>query len=106
MNTDDWSPERNRGYFGKGPKGWKLADDRIKEMACEALTDSWNVDATDIEVLVKDGVLTLSGTVKTREEKYEAEECVENIAGVTDLHNLLRVQQIEQSPGERAMNLS
>ena len=105
-HDDDWSPEKNRGYFGKGPKGWKRSDEEIRERACEALTNNWNVDASDIDVAVDEGLITLSGTVLTREEKREAEECVDNIAGVTDVHNLLRIQRIDTMPGERALNLS
>ena len=87
------NPERReRGqHFGKGPKGWKRSDERIREEACEALYRDSEVDASDIDIKVKDGTLTLSGTVDSRDSKRSAERCVENLSGVDDVHNELRV---------------
>lgn len=82
----------DRGFFGKGPKGWKRSDERIKEEVSEALYRDYHVDASDIEVDVKDGVVTLSGTVDSRESKRSAEECIEHLSGVSDVHNRIRIQ--------------
>jgi len=79
-------------HRGKGPKGFRRSDDRLREDVCEALADDHEVDATDIEVSVKDGEVTLSGMVKSRQMKREATDVVENVRGVTDVHNLLRWQ--------------
>lgn len=76
-------------HFGKGPKNWQRDDRRITDDACEALYHNHHVDATNIEVDVKDGELYLRGTVNTREEKKEAEESVEFIQGVRDVFNEL-----------------
>lgn len=85
-----WGAERGE-HFGKGPKGWKRSDERIREEACEALYRDHRIDASDIELTVKDGTLTLSGTVDSRDTKRAAERCVENISGVDDVHNQLRI---------------
>ncbi len=80
------------GFFGKGPKGWKRSDDRIKDDVSEALYRDYHVDASEIEVDVKEGVVTLSGTVESRDAKRSAEECIENLSGVIDVHNRIRIQ--------------
>lgn len=78
-------------HAGKGPKGYRRSDDRIREEVCECLTRHPGVDASEIDVQVKDGEVTLAGTVERREEKRMAEDAVERVAGVNDVHNQLRV---------------
>lgn len=90
----DNSERRERGpHFGKGPKGWKRSDDRIREEACEMLYRDSEIDASDIDIKVKDGTLTMSGTVDGRDMKRAAERCVENLSGVEDVHNELRIKR-------------
>jgi len=56
---------------------------------------SWNdeVDATDITVRVGNGEVTLEGTVETRHMKRLAEDTSEDVPGVLDVHNKLRVNK-------------
>lgn len=98
-STQSWSqPVRNdevpqsNTHFGKGPKGFKRSDDRIREEVSEALFHDHAVDASEIEVNVNDGEVTLSGTVSDRRMKRLAEDCVDNIIGVKDVRNEIRVQ--------------
>ncbi len=90
-NTGERYHSMRQGFFGKGPKGWKLSDDRIKEEVSEALYRDYSVDASEIEVEVKDSIVTLTGTVENRDSKRAAEECIENLTGVTDVHNRIRI---------------
>jgi hypothetical protein len=83
---------RPGGHRGKGPAGYTRSDDRIRESACEALTDDDHVDATDIEVVVHDGEVTLTGSVDDRETKRRAEDCVLQVTGVRDVQNQLRLR--------------
>jgi hypothetical protein len=78
-------------YSGKGPKNWARSDERIREDVCECLTYHPNVDASEIDVTVKDGEVTLVGTVGDRMSKRLAEDIVEDVRGVKDVHNQLRV---------------
>ena len=78
---------------GKGPKGWKRTDERIREDVCQALENDHVIDATEIEVAVKDGVVTLSGHIETRPIKRRAEDLVETISGVRDVRNELAIDQ-------------
>ncbi|MEA2733737.1 MAG: hypothetical protein QOE14_188, partial [Humisphaera sp.] len=53
-------------FAGRGPRGYRRGDDRIGEEVCEILTISPDVDASDIDVIVTDGVVTLIGWVDDR----------------------------------------
>ena len=81
------------GYAGRGPKGYVRSDERIREDVCDRL--SWNdeVDATEISVRVENGEVTLEGSVETRHMKRLAEDIAEDVAGVLDVHNTIRVQK-------------
>lgn len=80
-------------FVGKGPKGYRRSDDRIKEEVCEALERTPYLDASDIEVDVKDGCVTLSGTVSSRQYKRSAEYIIEKIRGVDDIDNEIKVKK-------------
>jgi hypothetical protein len=79
------------GHMGRGPKGYQRADNRIREDICDRLTDDPRIDASEIEVTVNNCEVTLSGVVHDREDKRNAEDLVESIPGVRDVHNNLRV---------------
>jgi len=88
--------ETERGpYSGRGPKGYQRSDDRIREDVNERLTDHPHIDASEIEVQVKNGEVTLSGTVDERQAKRLAEDIAESVSGVREVHNQIRVQQRE-----------
>lgn len=84
--------ENDRGHIGKGPKGYRRSDERIRDEACGALFHSSSVDASDVDVTVEKGHVTLSGTVNSRFEKREAEDSIEHLSGVVDVHNHLRLK--------------
>jgi hypothetical protein len=77
----------------RGPKGWRRADDTIREDVCEALAYTERLDARDIEVEVKDAEVWLKGTVRDRFEKRLAEDLAEHVRGVVDVHNRLRLRK-------------
>jgi BON domain len=81
------------GYRGRGPKGYTRSDDRIREDVNDRLTDDWSLDASDIEVSVSGGEVTLSGTVNSRMDKRRAEDIAESVSGVRNVQNNLRVRQ-------------
>jgi hypothetical protein len=80
------------GFVGLGPRGYQRADERIYEEVCERLTYDPDVDASDIEVIVSSGQVTLLGTVSDRRQKYNAEDAIEFIAGVRDIQNRIKVR--------------
>lgn len=98
QGLDQWgSSEEYGAHRGRGPRGYKRSDDRIKEDVCDCLTDDDRLDASNIEVGVKDGEVTLSGYVTSREDKRWAESLVERISGVKEVQNSIRVQDQQRS---------
>jgi osmotically-inducible protein OsmY len=77
-------------HFGKGPKNYRPTDDLLYEKVCETLYLHPEVDASQIIIKVKDGEVTLSGRVPNREMKWEAENCVADLPGVSEVFNELR----------------
>jgi osmotically-inducible protein OsmY len=67
------------------------SDSDIKRDVEEELRFDPDIDATDIGVAVKDGVVTLVGFVKSYTEKFEAEAAAKRVAGVVGLANDLEV---------------
>lgn len=77
---------------GKGPKGYRRSDERVREDVCDALSQHGNIDASDVEVKVSEGTVTLSGTISSRQMKRMIEDVSESISGVQDVKNDIRVQ--------------
>lgn len=87
--------DREGPHRGRGPKGYSRSDDRIREDVCDLLTDDARIDASDIEVAVVKGEVTLSGHVHSRQDKRRAEDCADDVAGVQHVQNNLRVRTSE-----------
>lgn len=102
-----WSPATSQNYrgsglhSGKGPKNFRRSDERIREEVCQALTDHADIDASEVEVEVKDGVVTISGEVESRHAKRMVEEAIEYMPGVKDVQNELRMTSITNNTQER-----
>jgi osmotically-inducible protein OsmY len=84
---------RTGSHVGRGPRGYRRSDERIREDVNDRLTDDYHLDASDIEVSVNDCVVTLTGRVDSRHDKRRAEDIAESVSGVTDVTNQLRVGQ-------------
>jgi osmotically-inducible protein OsmY len=92
--------EGNRpNYAGRGPRGYRRGDDRIREDVCDRLTDDPRVDASDVDVQISNGEVTLSGSVRTRQEKRFTEDLVEAITGVREVNNNLKVKAVDEVLG-------
>ena len=89
-------PEYGEGVhhslIGKGPKGYKRSDERIHEDVCDCLTDA-PLDASDVEVNVKSGIVTLSGIVHDKYAQRLAEDVVEHLRGVKGVENHLSLKR-------------
>jgi osmotically-inducible protein OsmY len=92
----DWDRQQSGQHKGKGPKGYSRSDERIKEDINDRLSDDVFVDATEIEVTVNQGEVTLTGMVNQRAEKRRAEDIVEAISGVKNVENRLRVSSLQR----------
>jgi hypothetical protein len=87
-------------FAGKGPKGYRRSDERLIEEASEALERNGQLDASEIEVTCKEGILTLRGTVDSRRGKRLAEETAEDVYGVRDVMNELKVESDSRSKAD------
>ncbi len=78
-------------FVGRGPKGYKRSDERIREDVCDAIARQGFIDASDVEVFTDAGVVRLVGTVALRRDKRGLEHIIERVAGVDEIRNELRV---------------
>jgi hypothetical protein len=92
FDTPGFYRDENGLHRGKGPKNYTRTDDRIAEEVHVRLTDDRFVDATQIEVYVKDGEVVMTGTVDDRSQKRRAEDIAESVLGVKNLENRVRVK--------------
>ena len=76
---------------GIGPKGYRRADSRIRDDVAEEMTAHPDLDASDLEIDVADGVVRLRGRVASRRQKWLAEDCCARVVGVTDVQDEMRV---------------
>ena len=89
---------RERDHRGRGPKNYVRADERISDDVHDRLTEDVWLDASDIEVAVADGEVTLSGHVEDRRSKRRAEDLADDVAGVKHVQNNLRYHSGVVSP--------
>ena len=84
-------------YRGRGPRGYTRSDDRIEEDINDRLTDHPYIDASNIEVDVSNADVVLTGTVDRRHAKRLAEEVCENVSGVKNVENRIRVNKTDSA---------
>jgi osmotically-inducible protein OsmY len=79
-------------HFLSGNEEEKMrSDSGIKRDVEDELRWDPSVDATDIAVAVKNGVVTLTGFVRNYMDKFEAEAAAKRVAGVVGLANDIEV---------------
>ena len=84
-----WPPTGQ--FTGRGPKGYQRSDERIREDVSDRLMEHPDLDASEIEVKVSKGVVTLTGGVDSRWDKRLAEDIADAVSGVRDVMNQLSV---------------
>jgi hypothetical protein len=83
-------------FRGRGPRGYVRSDERIHEDVCERMTRHGQLDASNIEVEVKNGEVYLTGDVASRRAKRLAEDISDAVSGVKDVHNNLQINTPER----------
>jgi osmotically-inducible protein OsmY len=101
--SDGWRGSSEGPHVGRGPKGYERSSDRIKEDICERLMQHGHIDASEIEIRIENGEVTLTGSVDSRESKRLAETITESVSGVRDVHNQLRLNRTSSDLGEQRM---
>lgn len=81
-----------RSHAGVGPKNYKRSDERIKEDLCEMFSANPWLDASNTEVEVKQGVVTLTGTVGDRRARQLMEDIADDVPGVKDVECQIKLE--------------
>jgi osmotically-inducible protein OsmY len=68
------------------------SDTEIKKDVEDELRWEPDIDPTDVGVAVKDGVVTLTGYVRSYSQKRQAEICTKRVAGVVGVANNIEVR--------------
>ena len=89
---DKPDPPLAGSHRGRGPKDSAPSDRRVHEDVCERVTEDRFIDASNIDVAVKESEVALSGAVSSRGLKRRAEDLAEMASGVAHVRNSLRVE--------------
>jgi len=85
-------PNYGKGtHRGKGPQSYRRTETRILEDVNECLFEHPELDAREITVTMEDGDVVLSGAVADRRSKRLAAHLCEEVRGVRNVQNRLRV---------------
>jgi hypothetical protein len=93
-------------FRGRGPKNYVRSDERLREVINERLTADPDIDASEIEVEVSNGSVTLSGHVDRRQTRYHVEDLVDRCHGVSAIDNRLRIGPAQTRGSGDATNLT
>lgn len=77
---------------GEEVSEYSPGDEAIKEKVCAAIFRDRLFDENEVTVSVKEGVVTLNGLVSDRKTKDYADHYIEDIYGVVDIINELKVK--------------
>ena len=89
---------REQDHRGRGPKNYARSDERIREDVNDRLTEDVWIDASEIDVTVAEGEVTLVGSVEDRRAKRRAEDIADDVSGVKHVQNNLRYTSGVVSP--------
>ena len=69
-----WARDATAGEFrGVGPRNWRRADEQILADVCERMAEHPRLDASEVDVIVANGEVTLEGVVGSRAARRLAE---------------------------------
>lgn len=86
-------------HRGRGPRNYTRSDESIVDELIDRMTEHDRLDATEILVMVENGVVTLTGEVPERRMKHLAEDLADEVRGVRDIENRIRVDNGSSSFG-------
>jgi len=76
---------------GTGTALHRRSDDKIYQEIWELLTNNPDLEASEIELHIESGEVTLTGTVESRDAKWMSEDLVTSVTGVREVNNRLKV---------------
>lgn len=89
----------------RGPKNFKRSDERLKDDIAERLMYRDDIDSSDVSLEVKDGKVTLEGTVPERWMRYAIDDIAESVLGVQEVENKIRVRRTPDADEVRAEHM-
>jgi len=85
------APSSAASRRGRGPKGYERSDERLREDICERLIWNDDIDASEVSVEVRSGIVVLEGAVPERKMKHAIEDLADACLGVKEIENRIRV---------------
>ena len=85
--------EEQRGGGERRISQRRRPDAQLAQELQEILTKDPELDSSEIEVEVEGGAVTLRGVVDSSDARLLAEELVESVTGVREVHNNLKVSR-------------
>lgn len=82
----------SRNFRGKGPRNYQRSDERILEDIYDRISGAWSLDASEVEIEVRNGVVQMSGRVADRSVRHRLEDIAEGILGVMSIENRISIQ--------------
>ncbi|MGO4700531.1 BON domain-containing protein [Dyella sp. 2RAB6] len=79
-------------------EGVPADDDELLETIFERLAGDSDVDASEIEVSVREGCVVLSGLVPSHQARRDAEAIAVSVRGVREVENRLKVEDRGTQP--------
>ena len=93
FGDEEAAARRDLDHRGRGPKGYVRSDDKMLEDVSERMLHDPLLDASDIELSITDGEVTMDGTVDSKRAKRRAEDLADSVAGIGHVQNNLRVDE-------------
>lgn len=76
---------------------------RLRAAALEALFNAIGAEDEDVQIDVEEGLVILTGWVKSMQIKKDAQLAIETLPGVWDVVNLIKVQEFSQKDGRELL---
>ena len=93
----DRDAEKVSSYRGNSARRGTRTDELVREDIYGALDSRADIDAPDISLHVRNGVVTIEGEVADAMVRHRVEQCVDSVDGVKDIDNRLHLA----APGPR-----
>jgi osmotically-inducible protein OsmY len=81
-----------------GPQGYSRSDERIREDICDELTRRGDIDPSCVVVTVRNGEVTLEGTVDSLETRRFVDDVASSCTSVKQVHDRLRLERLGATP--------
>jgi hypothetical protein len=83
----------DEGRHRSGRENDRRADDRLREAVSDRLTGDPHIDASGLDIAVRDAEVSLSGTISSRVLKRKAQDVAATVPGIKCVRNNLRLHR-------------